>query len=191
VKREKKYTEYTEFENMLVGRLAGELSRRFGLSRQEQEDAEQEFAMRLWTKKAEYDKKHPSRSSYEAYMTRCLEKRSLEVLKAVRPETNLKEIGESAAEIKISSLIEKRDASTESIAMFRAHLGAAFSKFTPEQKELFARVGYGETIAEISADTGVPRTTIYARLHRMRLIYHDNGLNVAANKYRRKEVSHK
>lgn|GEM_PF-2620814 len=177
----KTYEEFTEFENLLVRRLAGILSRRFGMSRQEQEDAEQEFAIRLWAKKSAYDKDHPSRSSYEAYLTRYLEKYSIQILKAVRPETNLNESGEIDTVSKPAAAIEKRFVSTESIAMFRVLMVTAFSKFTPAQKELFTRVGRGETITEISADTGIPRPTIYARLNRMRRIFHENGLNVAAN----------
>jgi len=178
----KTYEEFTEFENQLVRRLAGALSRRFGMSRHEQEDAEQEFAVRLWVKKSDYDKDHPSCSSYEAYLTRYLEKYSIEVLKAVRPETSLNESGEIEAGSIPAAAIEKRVVSTESIAMFRVLMVEAFSKFTPAQKELFTRVGRGETITEISTDTGIPRPTIYARLNRMRRIFHDNGLDVTANK---------
>ena len=178
----KTYEEFTDFENLLVRRLAGTLSRRFGMSRQEQEDAEQEFAIRLWARKSAYDKDHPSRSSYEAYLTRYLEKYSIEVLKAVRPETNLNESGEINADAKHTAASMNRAVSTESIALFRVLIITAFSKFTPAQKELFTRVGRGETITEISADIGVPRPTIYARLHRMRRIFHENGINVAANK---------
>lgn len=175
------YKEFTDFENRLVGRLASTLSRRYGMSRQEQEDAEQEFAMRLWAKKSNYDKEHPSRSSYEAFLTRYLEKYSIQVLKAVRPETRLNESGEIDVEAKPAASFENYAVSTESIAMFRTLMLTAFSKFTPAQKEIFTRIGRGETITDISIDTGVPRPTIYARLHRMRQIFHENGLDFAAN----------
>jgi RNA polymerase sigma factor (sigma-70 family) len=162
---------------MLVIRLAGELSRRFRMSRQEQEDAEQEFAMRLWTKKSKYDENHPSRSSYEAYMTRYLEKCSFEVLKAVRPETNLNETGETASETKFAAF-ESRGATTESIAMLRLLVISAISKFTPDQKELFTRVGLGESIADISSAIGVPPKTVYSRIRAIRRVFHENGINV-------------
>lgn len=178
----KTYEEFTEFENRLVRRLACALSRRFGMSRQEQEDAEQEFAVRLWARKSDYDKDHPSRSSYEAYLTRYLEKYSIEVLKSVRPETNLKETGENDAGSMNTATFEKHTVSTESIAMFRVLLCETFSKFTPMQKELFTRVGHGETITEISADTGIPRPTIYARMRRMRRVFQENGLNFTTKK---------
>jgi RNA polymerase sigma factor (sigma-70 family) len=176
------YKEFTDFENRLVGRLASALSRRYGMSRQEQEDAEQEFAVRLWAKKSNYDKDHPSQSSYEAYLTRYLEKYSFEILKAVRPETVLNETGEVETASGPAPSIEKRAVSTESTVMFRVLLAAAYSKLTPEQKELFTQIASGETIKEISADTGVPRPTLYARLHRMRRVLHEIGLNVTADK---------
>jgi len=181
VKRAKKYIEFTDFENRLVCRLAGEMSLRFRLSRQEQEDAEQEFAMRLWTKKSEYDEGHPSRSSYEAFLTRYLEKCRLEVLKAVRPEANLDEGGDAAVETKSGAAPDGRADSAESIAIRRVQARAALSRITPDQKEILKRVGCGDSVAAISADTGVSRKTIYSRIRIMRRVFRENGID-AANK---------
>lgn len=173
----KTYEEFTEFENRLIKRIAGALSRRFGMSRQEQEDAEQEFAMRLWAKKSNYDKAHPSRSSYETYITRCIEKCSFEVLRAVRPEADFIEPRDGNEPIS-----ERRFISTESVAVFRALMQTSISKFSPEQKYLFDRISSGETVAEISAATAVPGSTIYTRLRSMRRIFQKNGLDVTADK---------
>ncbi|HOC94356.1 MAG TPA: hypothetical protein PKH33_18540 [bacterium] len=181
MKRENKYSEYTEFENRLVIRLAGELSLRFRMSRQEQEDAEQEFAMRLWTKKAEYDESHPSCSSYEAFLTRYLEKCSIEVMKVVRAETYLDERGEPIAESLPFTVFDGRVVSAESIAIMRLQAQDALSKITPEQMELLKRVGRGDSVAAISADTGVSPKTIYSRIRSMRRVFRENGID-AANK---------
>jgi len=58
---------------------------------------------------------------------------------------------------------------------------AALSRITPDQKEILKRVGCGDSVAAISADTGVSRKTIYSRIRIMRRVFRENGID-AANK---------
>jgi len=49
------YPEFTDFENMLVRRLAVFIKRRYGLSFQDKEDIEQELALCVFEQRANYD----------------------------------------------------------------------------------------------------------------------------------------
>ena len=58
----------------------------------------------------------------------------------------------------------------------RAHLQRVFEMLTPELRELWLRLADGQTITDISRDTGVTRGTLYDRLGRLRVVAQAAGL---------------
>ena len=53
---------------------------------------------------------------------------------------------------------------------------AFFSMLPPELRQLWTRLAEGQTMTEISRGAGVPRTTLYERLERLRAVAERAGL---------------
>ena len=174
------YPEFSEFENRLVKRLATSLAARFHLAHQDREDLQQEFAAFLWQQKSNYDPEHVSGSGYQTYITKCLERKSLEILRSVRPDIavdndDLDAISPPA----ISS--RKPGMATDLSALYRVTTSSALGKLTPLQKELFKQIGSGKSIAEIAAESGVKYATTHARVRRLRSTLKENGFDISMN----------
>jgi len=174
------YPEFSEFENRLVKRLATSLAARFHLVHQDREDLQQEYAAFLWQQKTNYDPEHVSGSGYETYITKCLERKSLEILRSVRPDISVN--NDDLDTMSPSSIGSRRTGmATDLRALYRVTTSTALGKLTPQQKELFKQLGRGKSVAEIAAESGVKYATVHARVRRLRTTLKANGFDISMN----------
>ncbi len=171
------YPEFNDFENRLIKRVAADIAARFHLSYQDREDVQQELAVFLWQQKGDYDSEHASGSKYETYITKCLERKSLEILRSVCPDIAV----ESDPDSPLTFSDKRIGAATDVNALYRLTASSAFSRLTPGQKELFRRLGEGKTIAEIAAEAGVGYPTMHYRVRRLRAVLKKHGFDLSMN----------
>jgi len=176
------YPEFSEFENNLVKRLAANLAARFHLVHQDREDLQQEYASFLWQQKGNYDPEHASGSKYETYITKCLERKSLEILRSVCPDIVIENDDVESALDSPATFSGKRIGQAADIsALYLVTTTSAFSKLTPEQKDIFRQLGSGKSIARIAADCGVSYTTMHTRVCRLRSVLKLHGFDLSMN----------
>jgi len=176
------YPEFSEFENNLIKHAADRLARRLRLSRQDREDVEQELAICLWRKKDDYDPDHVSGSRYETYITRYLEKQSLEIQKNyIRDSTNSGHCAGDDTSDGIAISGNGFMCPVEKQAILRADLAAAIKKLSPEQQNLLEKLAGGAAITEIARELCLPSDTVHSRVKRLRKIFREQGFIESSN----------
>jgi RNA polymerase sigma factor (sigma-70 family) len=176
------YPDFTEFENRLIKRLSSELKSRFHLTYQDREDIQQELAVFLWQQKDGYDPEHSSGCRYETYITKCLERKSLEILRSVCPDIDVETDDVESALDSPATFSGKRIGQAADIsALYLVTTSSAFSRLTPEQKDIFRQLGAGKSIARIAADFGVSYTTMHTRVCRLRSVLKLHGFDLSMN----------
>jgi len=176
------YPEFSEFENRLVKRVAADIAARFHLTYQDREDIQQELAVFLWQQKGSYDPDHSSGCRYETYITKCLERKSLEILRSVCPDIAVEDDDVESALNSPATFSGKRIGQAADIsALYLVTTSSAFSKLTPEQKDIFRQLGAGKSIACIAVDSGVSYTTMHTRVCRIRFVLKKHGFDLSMN----------
>lgn len=176
------YPEFDEFENRLIKRVASDIAARFHLTYQDREDIQQELAVFLWQQKGGYDPEHSSGCRYETYITKCLERKSLEILRSVCPDIAVEDDDVEGALDSPATFSDKRIGQAADIsALYRVTTSSVFSRLTPEQKDLFGQLGAGKSIAQIASDSGVSYTTMHTRVRRLRVTLKKHGFDFSMN----------
>ncbi len=170
------YPDFNEFENRLIMRIAAEVAIRFHLSAQDREDVQQELAYFLWQRRSGYDPEHASRCGYETYITKCLERKSIEILRSV-----CSDIAFESADTPATHSDRKTGAAADIDALYRITTSSAFTKLTPEQKEIFKQLVAGKSIARIAEESGVRYPTMHCRVRRLRAVLQKNGFDFSLN----------
>lgn len=182
MKTENTYPEFSEFESRLLKRVAGCLAKRLRLTRQDREDFEQELAVYLWRKKAEYDPDHTSGSGYETYITNCIENKALNIQKEYFRDPQNSECspaGETSETVGVPGNGSMN--SVEKQAILRADLSSAIEKLSPDQKQLVGQLASGKSIAEIARESGLTYVTMYSRVRRLRDLFRKYGFDMSSN----------
>ena len=176
------YPEFSGFENRLIKRVALGLACRFHLSCEDHEDIQQELAVFLWQQKDNYDPEHVSGSMYETYITKCLERKSLEILRSVRPDIEVDDdsVNRDCGSIFVFSF-GRAGKPTDLNAFYNLTVSSAFSNLSPLQKELFKQLGGGKSIAAIAAESGITYATTYTRVRRLRKVLKKHGFDLSMN----------
>jgi RNA polymerase sigma factor (sigma-70 family) len=176
------YPEFSEFENRLVRRIASDIASRFHLTHQDREDIQQELAVFLWQQKGGYDPGHSSGCRYETYITKCLERKSLEILRSVCPDIAVEDDDVESALDSPAAFSSRRIGQAADIsALYHVTTSSAFSRLTPEQKDIFRQLGAGKSIARIASDSGVSYTTMHTRVRRLRVTLKKHGFDFSMN----------
>jgi len=176
------YPEFSEFENKLIKHVAFVLGRRYHLSHEDLEDIQQELAVFLWQQRENYDPDHESGSKYDTYITKCLERKSLEILRSVRPDIEADD--DSANSVCGAVFIFSFGSAgkpTDLNAFFNITAASAFGKLSSQQKHLFKQLGAGKSIAEVAADSGLTYATAYTRVRRLREVLKKHGFDLSMN----------
>jgi len=176
------YPEFDEFENKLIKRIASDIVARFHLTYQDREDIQQELAVFLWQQKGGYNPEHSSGCRYETYITKCLERKSLEILRSVCPDIAVEDDDvESASDSPVAFSGKRIGQAADISALYLVTTSSAFSRLTPEQKDIFRQLGAGKSIARIAADSGVSYTTMHTRVCRIRSVLKKHGFDLSMN----------
>ncbi len=170
------YPDFNEFENRLIKRIATEMAIHFHLSVQDREDVQQELAYFLWQRRNGYDPEHASRCGYETYITKCLERKSLEILRSVCPD-----IAFESADTPATYSDRKTGAAADIGALYRITTSSAFSSLKPNQKDIFKQLCAGKSIARIAEESGVRYPTMHCRVRRLRTVLQKNGFDISLN----------
>jgi len=181
------YPEFTEFENRLVTSLADRLARYFGLTYQDKEDIRQELATFLWIQKSNYDPDHISGSRYETYITKCLERKSHEIVRAVCPDVlaDYEEDVDACGNIERSKSIYGLP--PESYALLNVLAEKAIDRLSPEQWKTLEQLKEGKGVRQIARESGLPHTTVQYRVRRIREIFRKYGFELSLKRNQRKE----
>lgn len=173
------YEELTEFENRLVDRLAAGLARRYRLPHQDREDARQEFAIRLWEKRDCYDPDRVPAISYEAFITRYLEMCSLDILRSLRPDSQVCGMDPADRSAPPAGAPSSNSRfSVEASAFLRILITSIFQNLSPDQQTIIVELDRGNTIPEIAGKLGHPYKTVHARVQTLRGNLREQGLSL-------------
>ncbi len=177
-----KYPELSEYENNLINSMSLGLGYRFRLSPEDREDARQEYVVGLLECKPHHDE--TGGENYETYISKCLWRRTPQIIRKIRPDIFFGADDKKAASILLSSALGE---STESSALFRALSGIIFELLTPDQQDLLNLLIAGITLNEIADMWGLPYKTVHSRVQKLRQIFTDNGLDAPAKTKRKGE----
>lgn len=176
------YPEFSDFESRLIKRVAACLARRLHMSRQDREEYEQELAVYLWQKKAEYDPDHESGSGYETFITNCIENKALDIQKDFFRDLQNSECRPGRDTSDEEALhINGHVNGVETEAILRADLASAIKNLSPDQKQLVGQLACGKSIPEIALESGQPYISVYSRVRRLRVLFRQYGFNASMN----------
>jgi len=147
----------------LIRMKAREVRNYVGFSEYDVEDVEQELAFAAWQARERFD--HRRGASEETFLSRVVNNRFRDILRhrnRMKHDARLERSMDGGSnDLDEKMLLESMDARLpEDMALLELDLERAFWKLPPELRELFVRLGRGETVSEIARDMGVPRTTL-------------------------------
>ncbi len=149
----------------------------------ELEDLTQECVIHWWTQRPKYDAERGA--SIETFLRRVVNSKLLDLergLKAQKRGGGRIEFSldhplfedEPDSETLADTFADPVDTARESVE--KVSLEVARSRLSPRQKQIIAGLIEGRAKSQISQSLGVPRTTLYDDLKRIRQIFRDEGL---------------
>ena len=180
----------------IIKRKTRQLIARAGIPASDQDDIEQDLAMYLWRIASAYD---PQRGPLEAFVTTLV---SHEGSKIVRRRRAKKRGNGSVTSLKKDAPVSDR--SSDPLSHFTTELGAdartghvrisvqahselsidieAITGSLPSEWQLMIRLRSIKPMAEVSRDMGIPRSTLNARMKKIRSRFESDGLKKYFNK---------
>ena len=200
--RGNKYEGIDEYAVKLIRYKARQLIRRSGFVTADCHDLEQDMMLDLWRRLPRYD---PSRAGRNTFIARVVEHRVATLIEA--QEAGLRDFRKRAFSMD-SELPPDLDEPDPVLGRFpaplpdqtaylqqtrararaedergnlRLDLEAVLEALPPELRELCCRL-LNQTVAEVSRETGIPRTTLYGAIHKVRRAFREAGLDAYLGK---------
>jgi len=184
--------ELGEFAVRLIRHKARQLVGRAGYTEDDRPDIEQDLTLDLLHRLSKFD---PARASFHTFVARIVEHGVARLIE--RQEAGLRDYRQCAGSLndpleddegegaERGDLVDQ-DSYRASIGQptlpladrvaLRLDLQRVLATLTPELRDLWARLEEGQSITEISRETGIPRGTLYDRMRQLRLFAERAGL---------------
>jgi len=187
---ENSYGELGSFAARLIKRKAAQLVGRAGLTATDRKDVEQELSLDVLRRMPKFD---PERGSFEAFVLRVVDNCVATILAArkaaIRDYRRCRQSLSKSIEDGEGGRVERAQTfdaeqymrrsasrSEEELRDLRLDLAEAEKALPPELRELSERLRR-ETPTEIARVTGVPRSTVYEAIARIRKRFRRHGLD--------------
>jgi len=184
--------ELDEYAVQLIRHKARQLVGRAGYTEDDRPDIEGDLTLDLLRRLPKFDPSRASRNTFiarvvEHGVARLIERREAPMRDARRCTTSLNDRIEDdeGKSVERGELIDQ-DTYLENIGQptmpladqvaLRVDLDRVLATLTPELRDLWERRAEGQTITEISRETGIPRGTLYERMKQLRKLAEDAGL---------------
>ena len=181
-----------DYAIQLIKHKARQLVGRAGYTEDDRPDIEGDLTLDLLRRLPKFDQSRASRSTFiarvvEHGVARLIERREAPMRDVRRCTASLNDRIEDdeGKSVERGELIDQ-DTYLQSIgqptmpladqAAMRVDLDRVLATLTPELRDLWERRADGQTITEISRETGIPRGTLYERMKQLRKLAEDAGL---------------
>ena len=181
-----------DYAVQLIRHKAWQLVGRGGFTKDDREDIEGDLTLDLLRRLRKFD---PSRASFHTFVdrvvehgaARLIERRSAPMRDYRREIASLNDRieDEEGEHVERGDLVDQ-DTYLESIGQptmpladqvtLRVDLERVLATLPPELRDLWERRAEGQSITDISRETGIPRGTLYERMKQLRKLVEDAGL---------------
>jgi RNA polymerase sigma-70 factor (ECF subfamily) len=176
----------------LIKYKARQLVGRAGFSKDDREDIEQDLTLDLLRRLSKFD---PSRATFHTFVARVvehgvatlIERRQAAIRDHRRCTCSLNDLVDDGqgGQVERGDLFSQDDylriqgrspAPMEDRVALRVDRDKLLATLPPELRDLCLRFEAGQTITDISRDTGTPRGTLYERMKKLKALAEDDGL---------------
>lgn len=180
-----------EFSARLIRLKARQLVGKAGFTRSDQDDLEQELTLKLLKNRAAFD---PAQSHWHAFVTTVVERHAATLLRNKRVEkrdhkrvTSLHFIVEDPVNgpCELADMVGRREADTRlglstpsdhDLAQLEHDIASILGTLLPQWRDVCERLKE-KPISEVARELGIPRTTFYDLLRRLRSHFESAKLN--------------
>lgn len=179
----------------LIRRKAGKLVGRFGLTQQDREDLEQELLLGLWERLPNFDSRLSTR---EAFAREVVEHKVVSIIRERIAEMRDyrvctrslnerykcddvpegRELQDLITEEQVRERLGLFGCSAEDMVSLRKDVPAVLAHIPPDLAWLGRRL-MARTVTEISRETGIPRSTLYHWMKKLRSEFESNGFGTS------------